>query len=249
MSNARRILFTLLFFQLCQLAVHSCPPNAVALDSTKIADSLVVHNEEIYAGEFSCLPTTANGTRTLLRMAVAIHNPTDCHHSFQPYEAPVRLFYNVSDSLDIVVKTGYFNISCIRDTTCSGVHSILNPDRVLHTACRTGGLSANCSLYIPSRAQCQWVDITELSLSSGYVLTLYLQPSLDGIGSGILDETPINIDFVPNSLLKRTGISTAGLILVIIAFTVPFAASFITSFVFVCRRNRDVVIRYQFSSS
>jgi len=182
-------------------------------------------------------------------MAVAIHNPTKCHYSFQPYETPVRLFYNISNSMDTVVKSGYFNISCIRDTTCTGAHQLLDPNRVLYTACRTGGLSANCSLYIPHQAQCQWVDITELSLTSGYVLTLYLQPSLDGVGSGILDDSPINISFVPNSLLKRTGISTAGLILVIIAFTVPFAASFITSFVVVCRRNRDVVIRYQFSSS
>jgi hypothetical protein len=228
------------------LSVHSCPANAVALDAAKITDSLLCRDEEIYAGEFSCLPDTANGSRTLVRMAVALYNPTECDYSFQP-QAPLRIFYDLSSSTE-VLRSGYFNVSCVRDSSCYKSAKIPATERFMfYSACNTGGISANCTSYLSHRAVCQWVDITSLSLAVPYTLTLQLQPSVDGLGAGIVDTTPINITFTPLNIRQRTGISTGSLVLVILAFTLPFAILYVLSFVFLCRRDRDVIIRYQFS--
>jgi hypothetical protein len=244
-SNATRMIFVLLLL-LGVLSVHSCPANAVALDTAKITESLLCRDEEIYAGEFSCLPDTANGTRTLVRMAVVLHNPTECDYSFQP-QTPLRIFYNLSDSTQ-VLRSGYFNVSCVRDSSCYKGHRATAIERFeFYSACRTGGISANCTSYLSNRAVCQWVDITSLPLEVPYTLTLQLQPSVDGLGAGLLDETPINITFTPLNIRKSTNISTGSLVLVILAFTLPFAILYVISFIFLCRRDRDVVIRYQFS--
>ena len=235
------LLFLLLLLLATQRQVHSCPSNAVGFDTSRVVQSLQLDTTEIYAGQYPCLPDTANGTRTLIRFAVAVVNPTECSYYFQPYEEPLRVNYTLFDAANVTLRQGYFNVSCVRDSICP------EHNEVRFFTCTNSGLSPGCTLLISNRAFCQWVDVTGLMLDNPHTLELQLQPSLLGLGAGVLDETPILLSFVPSALRRDTAISTTNTVLVLLVFLVPLTAFYVLSFVYLCRRNKDVVIRYQYS--
>jgi hypothetical protein len=210
--------------------------------------SLTYTKTVIYAGEFTCLPTEANGTRSLIRFAVSIFNPSNCSLRFQNYPSPLRVNYWLYDATPTLRKTGYFNLTCMRD-----VHCPIDPEQALQAFqtershflnCQVSGISPNCSFYNSNRIACQWIDITGFSAATTYTMSLQLQPSITGLGAGLLNESIFNFSFIPSQLppgyVATPGIITAS----ILTFVVPISAIYIASMVLICRRRKDVQIIY-----
>jgi len=167
----------------------------VNLDCAQIQESFVLQTQEIYAGEFSCLPSTANGTRTLLRFSTVLNNLYDEAVRLAPYRNPFHILYQLNSS-STILRAGYLNVSCLRDTTCDGKRRFYY--------CGVGGLGPGCNMSLDLRLPCQWVDITDLSINTVYSLRLQLAPGLSGVGVGVIDTTPCQFYVTPSSLDYHT---------------------------------------------
>jgi hypothetical protein len=230
--------------------VHSCESNAAVFDTERMTASLIFKKDVIYAGEFSCLPPTSNGTRHLIRFAVAIFNPTNCSIRFHNYPSPLRINYWLYDSFAVLKSASYFNVSCVRDVFCP-----VDPEQALQAFqaredshflnCQVSGISTNCTFYTSHRIACQWVDITGLSPTDTYTLSLQLQPSVDGLGIGLLNESIVNFTFIPSQLPDGITITTGTIVGSILSFVVPIGIFYIGSMIIICRRKRDVRIIYR----
>lgn len=164
----------------------------VNLDCTQIEQSFALQTQEVYAGEFTCLPTTANGSRTLLRFATVLNNLNSEPVRLTPYNHPIHLLYEFSSG-STVLRAGYVNVTCLRDTSCGK-----NPMRFMH--CKVGGIGAGCNMTLNHHLDCQWVDITGLFINAPYTLELQLAPGIGGAGAGIIDTTPCTFTVWPNTL-------------------------------------------------
>jgi hypothetical protein len=214
-----------------------------------MAASLIYKTDMIYAGEFTCLPPKSNGTRHLIRFAVAIFNPSNCSLRFYNYPSAIRINYWLYDSSDVLKSMSYFNLSCIRDVFCP-----VDPEQALQAFqaredshflnCQVSGISSNCTFYTSHRIACQWVDITGLSATDTYTLSLQLQPSIDGLGTGLLNESIVNFTFIPSQLPTGVTVTTGTIVGSIVSFVVPMSVFYIGSMIMICRRRRDVRIIY-----
>jgi len=238
-----------LFILILCYRVHSCAPNAAIFDRDTMAASLIFQKDVIYAGEFTCLPPSSNGTRHLIRFAVAIFNPSNCSLRFQNYPSPLRVNYWLYDASDMLRSASYFNLTCMRDVRCP-----FDPEQALQAFqaredshflnCQVSGISPNCSFYNSHRIACQWIDITGLSPTVSYTMSLQLQPSVDGLGIGLLNESIVNFTFIPSQLSAGLVVTTGAIIAAVLTFTVPIGVFYITSMIMICRRKRDVRIIY-----
>jgi len=156
----------------------------VNLDCAQIAASFVLQTEEIYAGQFPCLPTTSNGTRTLLRLETVINNLNDAEIRIAPYTDPFWILYQLNQS-STILRAGYINVSCFRDTICPRRDS-----RFQH--CHVGGMGAYCNMTLDRRLPCQWIDVTNLTLNNYYSIRMQLNSGLSMPSTGKLDATECN---------------------------------------------------------
>jgi hypothetical protein len=181
---------SILLIELCFvfIIVNSAVVN---LDCAQIQESFVLQTQEIYAGQFPCLPDTANGSRTLLRFSVVLNNLDDTAARLTPYRNPFHIIYQFNSS-STVLRSGYLNVTCLRDTVCDG------PRRFMY--CGVGGLGPACNMSLDRRLPCQWVDITDLLINNIYSLRLALSPGLSGAGIGVIDTTPCQFYVTPSSL-------------------------------------------------
>lgn len=161
----------------------------VNLDCVGIQDSFVIQTQEVFAGQYPCLPTTSNGSRTLLRFATVLNNLNSVPVRISPYKLPVRILYSMSFS-SVVVRSGYLNVTCLRDTFCGK-----RPPR--YTRCDIGGLNSKCNMSLDHRLPCQWIDITGLLINNLYDIEMSLIPALDGSGMAQIDTTPCTFSVVP----------------------------------------------------
>lgn len=214
-----------------------------------MAASLIYQKDVIYAGEFTCLPPESNGTRHLIRFSVEIFNPSNCSLRFHNYPSPLRVNYTLYDDSDIVKSAGYFNLTCMRD-----VHCPVDPEVALQAFqaredshflnCQVSGISPNCSYYTSNRIACQWIDITGLSATITYTMSLQLQPSTTGLGAGLLNESIFNFTFTPSQLSEGLVVTTGMIVGSILTFVIPMSVFYLGSMILICRRRRDVRIIY-----
>jgi hypothetical protein len=230
--------------------VHSCVANAAIFDTATMAASLIYQNDVIYAGEFTCLPPESNGTRNLIRFAVAIFNPSNCSLRFHNYPSPLRVNYWLYDASDALKSASYFNLTCMRDVRCptdpeQGLQAFQAREDSHFLNCQVSGISPNCSFYTSHRIACQWIDITGLSPTIMYTMSLQLQPSVDGLGLGLLNESIFNFTFIPSQLSAGLVVTTGAIVAAVLTFTVPVSVFYIVSMIMICRRKRDVRIVYR----
>ena len=198
--------------------------------------SLRLLEQEIYSGEYPCIPTYHNGSRRLVTFAVALRNSGNESVHFSPYDTPVRVNWWLESPVNTLLSSGYFNLSCVRDTTCDGGESALQ-----FFVCQTGGLSSNCSTYLNTRTPCQWVDITGLNPWLTYWLRLSLRPSIDGLGNGTLDQGNVTLTFNPSQLKKTNIADTTATLLLMMAILVPNLTYFIVLLIITARHGKDIV--------
>lgn len=180
------------------------------LDCAQIESSFALQTEEIYAGQYPCLPKTANGTRTLLRFATVLDNLFNESIRVSPYSTPLRIAYQFNSS-STVLRAGYLNVTCLRDTQCTG--------RMLYWTCSIGGLASGCNMSLDRRLPCQWVDITGLLINMPYTMKLWLIPGLGGVGASVIDPTPCQFSVVPGNFDYLTVGGWRMLLASFIAFT------------------------------
>lgn len=165
------------------------------LDCSQIESSFALQIEDIYAGQYPCLPNTANGSRTLLRFATVLNNFDNTSVRVAPYRTPLRIVYQFNSS-STLLRAGYLNVTCLRDTECAG--------RMLYWNCWVGGLAPGCNMSLDRRLSCQWVDITGLLVNFPYTLKMWLVPGLGGVGADVIDPTPCQFGVVPGNLNHLT---------------------------------------------
>jgi hypothetical protein len=134
------------------------------------------------------------------------------------------------------------------------VHCPVDPEQALQAFqaredshflnCQVSGISTNCSYYTSNRIACQWIDITGLSATISYTMSLQLQPSVDGLGVGLLNESVFNFTFIPAELPGGFVVTTGVIVASILTFVIPMSIFYLGSMIMICRRRRDVRIIY-----
>lgn len=173
--------------------VNSKGHGKISLNGTEIHKSFFLDSLVVHEGQFECLPPTVKGNRLLLRFDVILNNLSNDSAIFYPYTKPLQLHYQLYDNAYAnVSRSGYFNISCIRDTFCYGLdEGNSNEMTPFFYACVHSGISAGCQQSVYGTGDCRWIDITGLDLFHLYRVTLSLvNPAEPGESRGTVDSTP-----------------------------------------------------------
>jgi hypothetical protein len=205
-----------------------------------IQKSLVYKQEEVFAGQYSCLPDSANGTRKLVRFALYLNTNTSTIVRLEPYTNPLRLNYWLYDVYGNLRLRSYLNVTCVRDTACQ------KEDQFTFWSC-IGGISHGCQTILSSKTACQWVDITNLSVYTQYTLSLQLQPSITGLGVDVVNQTIVNVTFIPSALPSGVTVTTANTVISVLVFLVPLSVMYILAMVCICKRDTNIVITYKYT--
>jgi len=157
--------------------VNSKGHGKVSLNGTEIGKSMYIDTIVTHSGQFECFPPEINGTRTLLRFDVVINNFSNDSATFYPYTHPLQLHYSMYDlTAANLVKVGYFNISCIRDTYCYGLdEGNSNEMTPFYFACVHSGISKNCQQTAPGKGDCRWIDVTNMDFLHVYRILMWLE--------------------------------------------------------------------------
>ena len=191
--------------------------NGTETGKTFFLDSMVMHK-----GQFQCMEEGVKGSRLLLRFDVVINNLSNDSAIFYPYDNPLQLHYRLSDvTLGNYSKTGYFNISCIRDTFCYGLdEGNSNEMSTFYYACVHSGMSRNCQQRVYGTGDCRWIDITGLDILHLYNVTLNLvNPASPGAVRGSVDSTPWSTVISLRTIQRNTEPSSFKLISSILLFS------------------------------
>lgn len=220
--------------------VHSTSGSSLNLDSVAIQKSLVYKQEEVFAGQYPCLPDSSNGTRKLVRFALYLNTNTTSIIRLEPYTNPLRLNYWLYDVYGNLKLRSYLNVTCVRDTACQ------TEEQFTFFSC-LGGISHGCQTILSSRTACQWVDITNLSIYTKYTLSLQLIPSITGLGLDVVNQSIVNVTFIPTALPSGVTVTTANTVISVLVFLVPLATMYIFAMVCICRRDKNIIITYKFT--
>lgn len=220
-----------IFITICAL-VHSRPINVLYLNADAIQTSLKFQEREVFIDEFPCFDSNTTGFRQLVSFAIVLYNSGPDTIRVGPYKNYIRLRWELWKDID-QLSTGIINVTCIRDNRGP-------PLDLTYFTCFSGGLSPTTHLYLNEHTKCQWVDITELSKTHEYQLSLQLQPALNGFGEELIDTDPVWVSFIPTQLDSLILESTPRSILLMVAFSFPFAIYFVVVLVMTSKRHKLV---------
>jgi hypothetical protein len=208
MSRLKTLILCLTFLQ--SQIVAQFLYSRVTFNDADMQASFVIRNRELFDCEFPCLPTGVNGTRRFIQYAIILENTGNTSAVFIPYhQDPIRIVYNLSNSSMDNIKSGYYNLSCVRDSRCSE-----NWEKMNYFYCGYSGLTPGCKTIISHQEVCQWVDITGLEEFSQYNLSLSLLPGVLGQGIDQLDLTVHNFTIIPGALPSGELYTTKRLLVV-----------------------------------
>lgn len=210
----------------------------LAFNASDINASFVLRHRTVYAGEFPCMDLNENGTRWLLQFATVLDNrhPNETLKIGAYHNTPARVDYNLTYPNSTIAVSGYFNLSCIRDSRC------LQLNEPQFFACHIAGVSSNCSSVITNHAPCQWIDVTGLDILTEFTLSMRIQPGLLDHGVELLDtDTVYNFSIILQTIANREVTNPLRTVAAYSGFLLPPLVLLIVTWIYLCQRRNNII--------